>query len=104
MNPRKNRISRLVWVGVFVLTLGVSGALWAQDEEGGDAGAAAGGEDPAVIYKAKTVYNFEDDTITGDLTRPDQEFVSGRKGSALKSLIKIRENFRDKVLQSAKDL
>ena len=53
---------------------------------------------------AQAVSNFEDDTITGDLTRPDQEFVSGRKGSALKSLIKIRENFRDKVLQSAKDL
>lgn len=61
-------------------------------------------EDDSVIYKKKTVYNFEDDTITGDLTRPDQEFLTGRKLAHHKSLIRIREHFREKVLQSAKDL
>ena len=101
MSLENTRIRRLAWIALLALILGATGTLWAQDEEGGGGG---GGEDPSVIYKAKTVYNFEDDTITGDLTRPDQEFVSGRKGSALKSLIKLRENFRDKVLQSAKDL
>ena len=57
-----------------------------------------------VIFKKKTVYNFEDDTITGDLTRPDQEFLTGRKLARHKSLIRVRENFRERVLQSAKDL
>ncbi len=57
-----------------------------------------------VIYQKKTVYNFEDDTITGDLTRPDEEFLTGRKLAHHKSLIRIRENFKVKVLQSAKDL
>jgi len=61
-------------------------------------------EDDTVIFKKKTVYNFEDDTITGDLTRPDQEFLTGRKLAHHKSLIRIREDFRNKVLQSAKDL
>lgn len=61
-------------------------------------------EDDSVIYKKKTVYNFEDDTITGDLTRPDQEFLTGRKLAHHKSLIRIREDFRTKILQSAKDL
>ncbi len=57
-----------------------------------------------VIYKKKTVYNFDDDTITGDLTRPDQEFLTGRKLARHKSLIRVRENFKDRVLQSVKDL
>jgi len=61
-------------------------------------------QDDSVIYKKKTVYNFEDDTITGDLTRPDQEFLTGRKLAHHKSLIRIREDFKEKVLQSAKDL
>ena len=61
-------------------------------------------DDDMVIYKKKTVYNFEDDTITGDLTRPDQEFLTGRKLAHHKSLIRIREDFRNKILQSAKDL
>ena len=61
------------------------------------------GED-GVIYQKKTVYNFEDDTITGDLTRPDEEFLTSRKLAHHKSLIRVRENFREKVLQSVKDL
>lgn len=65
---------------------------------------AAAQQDDSVIYKKKTVYNFEDDTITGDLTRPDEEFLTGRKMAHHKSLIRIRENFRNKILQSAKDL
>ena len=60
--------------------------------------------DDDVIYKKKTVYNFEDDTITGDLTRPDQEFLTGRRGSRHKSLITVREDFKDKVLESVGDL
>jgi hypothetical protein len=65
---------------------------------------AAAQEDEGVIYKKKTVYNFEDDTITGDLTRPDQEFLSGRVLAQHKSLIRIREDFKEKVLQSVGDL
>jgi hypothetical protein len=61
-------------------------------------------EDDSVIYKKKTVYNFSDDTITGDLTRPDQEFLTGRKMARHKSLIRVRENFKGRVLQSVKDL
>ncbi len=60
--------------------------------------------DDDVIYKKKTVYNFEDDTITGDLTRPDQESLTGRRGSRHKSLITVREDFKDKVLESVRDL
>jgi hypothetical protein len=88
---------RFLVLGVLLLLAGLllaSGA-WAQEEGGGD---------DSVIYKKKTVYNFEDDTITGDLTRPDQEFLTGRKLAHHKSLIRIREDFKDKVLQSAKDL
>lgn len=65
---------------------------------------AAAQEDEGVIYKKKTVYNFEDDTITGDLTRPDQEFLTGRKMARHKSLIRIRQDFKERVFQSVKDL
>jgi hypothetical protein len=68
------------------------------------AAGSAFAQDDDVIFKKKTVYNFEDDTITGDLTRPDQEFLTGRKLARHKSLIRVRENFRERVLQSVKDL
>jgi len=54
--------------------------------------------------KGPQVINFEDDTIQGDLTKPDGEYVEARKKVNHTNLIRIREEFRDKVLQSVSDL
>ncbi|MGZ6142652.1 MAG: adventurous gliding motility protein CglF [Myxococcales bacterium] len=62
---------------------------------------AAGGD---VTYKQKTVYDFDDDTVEGDLVRPDGEFVDSRKAAKHSSLIKIRENFIPEMLKSAEDI
>ncbi len=55
-------------------------------------------------YEKKMVVNFEDDTISGDLTRPDGEYVEGRKKVQHSNLIRVREEFRAKVLQSVGEL
>ena len=54
--------------------------------------------------KGPQVINFEDDTIQGDLTKPDGEYVEARKKVNHTNLIRIREEFKDKVLQSVSDL
>jgi hypothetical protein len=59
---------------------------------------------PRVEYEKKTVINFEDDTIQGDLTRPDGEYVEARKKVQHSNLIKIREDWREKVLLAPDDL
>jgi hypothetical protein len=66
--------------------------------------AAAAEKDGKVKYEKKTVINFEDDTIQGDLTRPDGEYVDARKRVNHSNLIKIREEFRDEVLESVGEL
>jgi hypothetical protein len=71
------------------------------------AGAAAQAEkkpEPTVQYEKKTVIDFEDDTIQGDLTRPDGEYVEARKRVSHSNLIQIRENWKEKVLQAPDDL
>lgn len=76
--------------------------LWALLMAGGaraDPSKAAG-----VNYEKKTVINFEDDTIQGDLTRPDGEYVEARKKVAHSNLIRVREEFKRRILQSAGDL
>ncbi len=60
--------------------------------------------EPRVEYEKKTVINFDDDTIQGDLTRPDGEYVEARKRVDHSNLIKIREDWREKVKQAASDL
>jgi hypothetical protein len=57
-----------------------------------------------VTYKKQTEYSFEDDTIEGDLTKPDAEYVEARKKVKHSNLIKVREEFKDKVMQSVGEL
>jgi len=90
-------------VGVaFVVALAVGGTAQAQDEDADEEveTSAEGG----VLYKKKTEYDFEDDTITGDLTKPDGEFLSSRERTRHRSLIKIRENFKPEILRSVSEL
>jgi hypothetical protein len=81
-------------LGVVLL---VPGAAFAQK-----AGAPPAGGD--VTYKQKTVYDFDDDVVEGDLVRPDGEFVDSRRAAKHSSLIKIRENFLPEMLKSAEDI
>jgi hypothetical protein len=57
-----------------------------------------------VQYKQKTVYDFDDDVVEGDLVRPDGEFIDSRKSAKHSSLIKIRENFIPELIKSANDI
>jgi hypothetical protein len=84
-------------IGLFagVVLLAASGSVFAQAAAGGDAN---------VQYKSKTVYDFDDDVVEGDLVRPDGEFVDTRKGAKHSSLIKIRENFIPEMIKSAEDI
>ncbi len=85
-------MQRLLWILVVL----VAGSVFAQDKKGG-----AGGN---VTYKKQTEYSFEDDTIEGDLTKPDGEYVEARKTVKHSNLIKIRDEFKDKVMQSVGEL
>jgi len=55
-------------------------------------------------YKAKTVYDFEDDMVEGDLQRPDGELIDSVRKVKHSSLIEIRENFIPEMLKSLEDL
>ena len=80
------RRMRFLLVGV-VLWAGV-GAARAQEGESG------------VVYRQRTVYSFEGDTIDGDLQRPDGAYIEARKEIQHSNLIRVRDDFREKVLES----
>lgn len=99
---RKLTIALAVLMGVGL------GSAQAQDKgAAAPAAAPAPGGAPAaggVQYKQKTVYDFDDDTVEGDLVRPDGEFVDSRRGAKHSSLIKIRENFIPEMLKSVEGI
>lgn len=63
---------------LMALSVGVAHAQDAAPAAGG-AAAPAGAAGSGVQYKQKTVYDFDDDTVEGDLVRPDGEFVDSRR-------------------------
>jgi hypothetical protein len=88
-----------------ILTLGLLGATplaLAADEKAAPAEGAA--EEGGASYKAKTVYDFEDDMVEGDLARPDGELVNALKKTEHSSLIEIRKDFIPEMLKSLEDI
>lgn len=79
------------------IVLGGTTVALAQDKP------AAGGEENTQ-YKAKTVYDFEDDMVEGDLQRPDGELVDSVKKARHSSLIEIRKDFIPEMLKSLEDI
>lgn len=57
-------------------------------------------DDENVQYEKKTVLNFDDDTIEGDLKTPDGEFLRAKRRVRHRSLIRIRTEFRREILGS----
>lgn len=90
---------------MLALVLVSSPALALAQEESPKA-TESGGEDgeAGVIYRKKTIVSFEDDTIDGDLTRPDGAYVESRKKLRHSNLIRIREDFREKILDSVSSI
>jgi hypothetical protein len=82
------------------LTTGGIGTAFAQNKA---TAKPAGGEENTT-YKAKTVYDFEDDTVEGDLQRPDGELVDSMRKVKHSSLIEIRKDFIPEMLKSLEDI
>ena len=99
-------MQRLIIGFALIALVGASRSAFADDKAAGGGAAAAdkGGGDDNVQYKAKTVYDFEDDTVEGDLQRPDGELVNSLKKTEHSSLIEIRKDFIPEMLKSLEDV
>ena len=80
------------------LALGVAFTAEAQDSKTPPPAASGTGA------TKQTVINFEDETIQGDLTRPDGEYIESAGKVNHSNLIRIREEFHEKVMQSVDEL
>ncbi|MGB9600677.1 MAG: hypothetical protein ACP5QK_09200 [Myxococcota bacterium] len=58
------------------------------------------GSGDKVVYKQKTIIDFSDVTIQGELKKPDGSYISSRKEAQFGRLIKVRENFEPELFKS----
>ena len=87
---------------LFALSVALPITAWAQDADGEEFIPDA--NDPTVVYRKKTEYDFEDDVVEGSFVRPEGEYLDARRRARHSSLIRIRENFVPEMLKSAEDI
>ena len=69
-----------------------------------DLSAQESGSGDKVVYKQKTIIDFSDVTIQGELKKPDGSYISSRKEAQFGRLIKVRENFEPELFKSVDKL
>ncbi|MDR0965121.1 MAG: hypothetical protein LBM75_01200 [Myxococcales bacterium] len=101
---------RLGLIGALVLALVASIALCpirAEAEEAAAAGepsAPPAETPPQVVYEKKTVLDFSDVTLEGELTRPEGSYLLNRKKARFGSLVQLRADFLPELQKSIDNL
>ena len=82
--------------------LGASGVAFAQESEPKEGNVIR--EADKTSFKKKTVIDFSDVTIQGELTKPEGSYLLNRKKTNFKSLLKTRTNFLPELFNSTDNL
>jgi hypothetical protein len=61
-------------------------------------------EDDKVVFNKKTVIDFSDVNIEGELTKPEGSYIKNRKKTRFRNLIELRGNFRPELKRSVSAL
>ncbi|ADO71630.1 conserved uncharacterized protein [Stigmatella aurantiaca DW4/3-1] len=97
MSDGRLKMRRLASVVVLAL-VGAAPAL-AQDNE-----VKIIQEADKTVYRKKTVIDFTDVTVEGELTKPEGSYLLNRKKTDFQSLIKVRDNFNPELQKSVDNL
>lgn len=61
-------------------------------------------EGDKTVFNKKTVIDFSDVNIEGELTKPEGSYIKNRKKTRFRNLIELRGNFRPELRRSASAL
>ena len=86
---------RKLRVTLLLALLGVPALALAQDESEVSGGTKTAQD--SVSYKKRTVIDFSDVTIEGELTKPEGSYLVNRKKTRFKNLIEVRAHFRPEL-------
>lgn len=90
-------MKRIIGAAVVAAGLAWGGAALAQDD-------TIIRQADRTLYKKKTVIDFDDLSITGELTKPQGSYLLNRKKSRFTSLLKYRGDFIPELFNSTDNL
>ena len=57
-----------------------------------------------IVVRKRTVIDFNDVTVEGELTKPERSYVLDRNRTRFPSLVRLRDNFNPELQKSADNL
>ena len=57
-----------------------------------------------IVVRKRTVIDFNDVTVEGELTKPEGSYVLNRNRTRVPSLVRLRDNFNPELQKSADNL
>ena len=57
-----------------------------------------------IVVRKRTVIDFNDVTVEGELTKPEGSYVLNRNRTRFRSLVRLRDNFNPELQKSADNL
>lgn len=61
-------------------------------------------ESDKTVYRKKTVIDFTDVALEGEITKPEGSYSVSKKKTTFKTLIKVRDNFNPELQKSVDNL
>jgi hypothetical protein len=79
-----------------------SGAAFADDKKGGSESVVQ--EADKTVFRKKTVIDFTDVAVEGELTKPEGTYTLSKKKTRFSNLIKVRQDFVPELRDSKDNL
>lgn len=90
-------MKRLIATAIVAASMAIAGSALAQEDK-------VVTEADKTVFKKKTIIDFSDVTIQGELTKPEGSYVLNRKKTNFKSLLKMRQDFLPELFNSTDNL
>jgi hypothetical protein len=101
---RSRRLSKLCQASLLALAVVALPARAGAEDEPQKPGPKIVHEPDKVVVRKRTVIDFNDVTVEGELTRPEGSYVLNRNRSRFESVVKLREDFNPELQKSADNL
>lgn len=99
------KAARLFRLLVAAVALAASAPSFAADDKAPrQAGPKIIQEPDKIVVRKRTVIDFNDVTVEGELTKPEGSYLLNRNKTRFQSLIKLRDNFNPELQKSADNL
>ncbi len=92
-----NKNELLSTIGKLLLTVALVSTQFAYGDESGK---RPGRLEGTIKARSQTTIDFNDTLIEGKMQAPAGFFIQGRQSQSLSQMVKLRSNFRDKLIQS----